>query len=215
MDEQGQRRRRRIAALAVILPIAVGLAIAALAHFVGDEETVAKPSTQRRPARHRIEAATPAEAGTDAPRVRLTDGGSGRSFDGALPAGEPYAVVFISTRCEAIGGFLRRVAADLEPGEAAVLAISADPRVDSPAAVRGWLSRNRIRPGGSFHYLLGDEAELRGYWNAWGFAGPEAECPESVPAHLVSGADKNIGILDITPTSSASLLTAPLRGMAE
>jgi cytochrome oxidase Cu insertion factor (SCO1/SenC/PrrC family) len=216
MDEQAQRRRRRIAALAVVLPIAAGLVIAAIVHFLGGEEDkVAKPSAQAQSRPHRVEAATPAEAGSDVPRVRLTEGGSGKPFDGASLAGEPYAVLFISTRCEAIGGFLRRVAADLEPGEAAVLAISADPRVDSPGAVRAWLSHNHIKLGGSVHYLLGDEGELRGYWNAWGFAGPVAECAESIPAHLVSGTGENTGILDIAPDSPASLLTAPLRGMAK
>jgi cytochrome oxidase Cu insertion factor (SCO1/SenC/PrrC family) len=214
MDEQAQRRRRRIAALAVVLPILTGLAIAALAHFLGgEEEDVAKPRAQRQPTLQ-VEAVIPTEAGAPAPRVRLAEATAGRSFDGASLGDEPYAVVFISTRCEAIGGFLRRVAADLEPGEGAVLAISADPRVDSPGAVRAYLSHNRIEPRGPVHYLVGDEDELRGYWNAWGFAGPVAECAGSIPAHLVSGAGRNAGILDVGGGSPASLLTTPLRGMA-
>jgi cytochrome oxidase Cu insertion factor (SCO1/SenC/PrrC family) len=214
MDERNASRRRRIAALAVVLPIAAGLAIAALAHFVGGEETeVDKPRPL--PRHQLVEAATPAATGSPAPRVRLTEGGSGQRFDGASLGSEPYAVVFISTRCATIGGFLHRVAAELEPGEAAVLAISADPRVDSPEAVRAWLSRNRIEPGGVVHYLLGTEDELRGYWNAWGFDGPAAKCAESVPVHLVSGAGKNAGILDAAPDSPASLLTEPLRGMSK
>ena len=214
MDERTRSRRKLIATLAVVLPIAAGLVIAAIAHFVGGEETeVAKPQPHQQ---HRlVEAATPAAAGSPAPRVRLTEGGSGQSFDGATLGSEPYAVLFISTRCGAIGGFLRRVATELEAGEAAVLAISADPRVDSPAAVRAWLSRNRIGPGGSFHFLIGDEDQVRGYWNAWGFDGPVAECTDSIPAHLVSGADKNAGVLDVAPDSPASLLTEPLRGMAK
>lgn len=216
MDEQAQRRRRRIAALAVVAPIAAGLVIAAGAHFIGGEEgEVTTQSTAARPARQLVEGAGPAAAGSDAPRVRLAEGGSGKGFDSGTLGGEPYAVVFISTRCGALGGFLERVAADLEPGEGAVLAISADPKVDSPGAVRAYLSHNHINPGSSVHYLLGDEGELRGYWNAWGFAGPVAECPESAPAHLVSGAGQNTGVLDVGPTSPASLLTTPLRGMAK
>jgi cytochrome oxidase Cu insertion factor (SCO1/SenC/PrrC family) len=214
MDEQAQRRRRRIAALAVVLPIATGLAIAALVHFIGNEETdVAKPAALQQP-HHLVEAATPTDAGSPAPRVRLTEGGSGKSFDSASLGSRPYAVVFISTRCEAIGGFLRRVAADLGPGEAAVLAISADPKIDSPGATRAYLSRNQLKPGGPVHFLIGGEDELRGYWNAWGFSGPVAKCGESIPVHLVSGADKNTGVLDVAPGSPASLLTSPLRGMA-
>jgi cytochrome oxidase Cu insertion factor (SCO1/SenC/PrrC family) len=214
MDERDASRRKLIATLAVVLPIAAGLVIAAVAHFVGGGETDIQ---KRRPQQqHRlVEAATPAAAGSPAPRVRLTEGGSGKSFDGATLGSEPYAVLFISTRCEAIGGFLHRVAAELEAGEAAVLAISSDPQVDSPGAVRAWLSRNRIEPAGSVHYLIGDEGELRGYWNAWGFDGPAAKCTDSIPAHLVSGADKNAGVLDVAPDSPASLLTEPLRGMAK
>jgi hypothetical protein len=216
MDERTQRRRRRIAALAVTLPILAGLVIAAVVHFVGGEETdVTKPEGEGRAPAHLVEAATPAEAGSPAPRVRLTEGGSGRSFDGASLGSEPYAVVFISSRCEAIGGFLRRVGAELGPGEGAVLAISADPGVDSPGAVGKFLSRNHLRPGGPVRYLIGDEDELRGYWNAWGFDGPAARCADSIPAHLVSGASRNTGVLDVAPDSPASLLTSPLRGMAK
>jgi cytochrome oxidase Cu insertion factor (SCO1/SenC/PrrC family) len=214
MDERATSRRKLIATLAVVLPIAAGLVIAAIAHFVGGGETdIQKPRPQQQ---HRlVEAATPAAAGSPAPRVRVTEGGSGKSFDGSTLGGEPYAVLFISTRCEAIGGFLHRVAAELEAGEAAVLAISADPRIDSPGAVRSWLSRNRIEPGGSVHYLTGDEHELRGYWNVWSFDGPAAKCTDSLPAHLVSATDKNAGVLDVAPDSPASLLTEPLRGMAK
>jgi hypothetical protein len=215
MDERAQSRRRRIAALAVALPILAGLLIAAVVHFFGGEETaVIKPQGEPTAARALVEAPSPAEAGTPAPRVRLAEGGSGRDFDGASLGSEPYAVLFISSRCEAIGGVLHRVAAELGPGEGAVLAISADPKVDRPGAVANFLSREHLRAGGSVHYLIGSEGELRGYWNAWGFDGPAARCAESVPAHLVSGAGKNTGVLDLEPDSPATLLTSALRGMA-
>jgi hypothetical protein len=105
------------------------------------------------------------------------------------------------------------VAAELEPGEGGVLAISADPGVDSPPAVRAYLAHHDLRPGGPVRLLLGDEDELRGYWNAWGFAGPRAGCADSVPAHLVSGANKNAGVLDVAPDSAAALLRTPLRSL--
>jgi cytochrome oxidase Cu insertion factor (SCO1/SenC/PrrC family) len=216
VDEAAQLRRRRIAALAVGLPILAGLVIAALVYFLGHESTeVTKPEGEGRVKPHLVEAASGAEAGTPAPRVRLTEAGSGKELDGATLAGEPYAVLFISTRCAAIGGFLHRVAADLGPGEGAVLAISADPELDTPAAARAYLSHAHLSPGGPVHFLIGDEGEVRGYWNAWGFNGPDRECPESVPLHLVSGAGLNTGVLDAAPDSPASLLTSPLRGMAK
>jgi cytochrome oxidase Cu insertion factor (SCO1/SenC/PrrC family) len=217
IDEEAQLRRRRIAALAVALPILAGLLIAGIVYIAGgNEETdITKPEGEATASRHLVEAATPAEAGTPAPRVRLTEGGTGKDFDGASLGSEPYAVVFISTRCASLGGFLRRVAADLGPGEGAVLAISADPQVDSPDAVARYLSQNQLQPGGPVRYLLGDEDELRGYWNAWGFDGPAPNCTESIPAYLVSGAGKNAGILDVAPSSPAALLTSPLSGMAK
>lgn len=215
MDEREQIRRRRIAALAVVLPIVVGVVIAGIVYLAGGEEAqVTKPEGEATATRQLVEAATPAEAGTQAPRVRLTEGGSGKSFDGASLGSEPYAVVFISSRCDAIGGFLHRVAAELGPGEGAVLAISADPAVDSPGAVARFMSQEHLKAGGPVRYLIGSEDELRGYWNAWGFDGPAARCAESIPAHLVSGAGKNTGVLDVGPDSPATLLTDPLSGMA-
>ena len=217
IDEDAQLRRWRLAALAVALPILVGIVIAGVVYLAGgsEETDVTKPEGEATAALPLLEAATPAQAGTPAPRVRLTEGGSGKAFDGASLGGEPYAVVFISSRCTAFGGLLARVAAELEPGEGAVLAITADPQVDSPDAVARFLSQAQLKAGGPVRYLIGSEDELRGYWNAWGFDGPGAECPESIPAHLVSGAGKNAGVLDVAPDSPAALLTSPLRGMAK
>jgi cytochrome oxidase Cu insertion factor (SCO1/SenC/PrrC family) len=215
MDEDAQRRRRRIAMLAITLPILAGFVIAGVVYLAGGEETeVTKPEGETVAARHSVEAGTAAEAGTPAPRVRLTEGGSGEGFDGASLGNEPYAVIFISSRCETIGGFLYRVAAELGPGEGAVLAISADPAVDTPAAAHAYLSHNHLKAGGPVHFLVGSEDELRGYWNAWGFDGPAAKCAESIPAHLVSGMGKNTGVLDLAPDSPAALLADPLQGMA-
>lgn len=216
MDEDDQRRRRRLALLAVTLPILAGIVIAGIVYLAGGEETdVTTPKGEEQIERHLVEAAAPAEAGTPAPRVRLAEAGSGNAFDGASLGSEPYAVVFLTSRCAGFGGFLERVATELGPGEGAVLAISADPAVDSPAAAAEFLSQNHIPAGGPVHFLIGSEDELRGYWNAWGFDGPAASCAESLPAHLVSGAGKNAGILDVEPDSPASLLTGPLRGMAK
>jgi cytochrome oxidase Cu insertion factor (SCO1/SenC/PrrC family) len=215
-DEAAQMRRRRIAALAIGLPILAGLIIASLVYFLGNENTeVTTPKGEEAIEHHLVEAATPAEAGSPAPRVRLAEGGSGKRFDGASLAGEPYAVVFTSTKCAPIGKFLGRVAAELEAGEAAVLAISAEPRADTPAAVKAYMAKAKLKPGGPVNYLVGSEDELRGLWNAWGFDGPSAECPDSIPAHLVSEDGKNTGVLDVAADSPASLLTTPLRGMAK
>ena len=111
----------------------------------------------------------------------------------------------------AIGAYLARVARDLGgEGDGYVLVISADPRLDTPHAVRTWLARNRIPSGGPLRFLAGDEDEVRGYWNAWGFNGPSAECPEVVTAHLVAGSGVDTGILDLEARGPVQALTGPL-----
>jgi cytochrome oxidase Cu insertion factor (SCO1/SenC/PrrC family) len=217
--DQSSSRRKLIAALAVVVPITVGLIIVVLGHFLGHEESNVAKEKEAPEVAARIErqtAAAPAAAGTPAPRVRLTDGASGRSFDSASIGSDPYAVVFINTNCEAIGTYLGRAASELKAKGAtdAVLAISADPTVDTPAAAGAWASKHKLK-GGPVHFLIGDEGELRGFWNAWGFGGPSAACPPSVPAHLVDGAGENDGIVDLDPTGPPSLLTDALVGMAK
>ncbi|HEY0277189.1 MAG TPA: SCO family protein [Solirubrobacterales bacterium] len=219
MNEQEKSRRKRIATLVVVLPLVAGMIIVALGHFLGHEESNVAKEKEAPEVVEKIErqtAAAPAASGTPAPRVRLTNGATGQSFDSASIGSDPYAVVFINTKCEAIGGYLGQVAAELKAkGDAdAVLAISADPAVDTPAAVVAWVGKHELK-GGPVHYLIGDEDELRGLWNAWGFGGPSPACPPSVPAHLVDGAGENDGIVDLDPTGASSLLTDALVGMAK
>ncbi|MCW2979977.1 MAG: alkyl hydroperoxide reductase/Thiol specific antioxidant/Mal allergen [Solirubrobacterales bacterium] len=217
--DQSSRRRKRIATLAVVVPIAVGMIIVALGHFLGHEESNVAKEKEAPEVAAKIErqtAAAPAAAGTPAPRVRLTNGATGESFDSSSIGSDPYAVVFINTKCEAIGKYLGRVASELKAkGDAdAVLAISADPAVDTPEAVSAWVAKHKLK-GGPVHYLIGDEGELGGLWNAWGFGGPSSACPPSVPAHLVDGAGENDGIVDLDPAGPPSILTDALVGMAK
>jgi cytochrome oxidase Cu insertion factor (SCO1/SenC/PrrC family) len=214
--DQSSSRRKTIATLAVVVPIVVGLIIVALGHFLGHEHTdIAKPKEAAQAEVERRTAAAPAAAGTPAPRVRLSDGATGARFDSSSLGSDPYAVVFITSKCEAVGAYLGRAAAELKAaGDAdAVLAISADPEVDTPEAVRAWVAKHKLK-GGPVHYLVGDEDELQGFWNAWGFDGPSSACPPSVPAHLVDGAGENDGIVDLDPAGPPSVLTDALAGMA-
>jgi cytochrome oxidase Cu insertion factor (SCO1/SenC/PrrC family) len=217
--DQSSSRRKRIAALAVILPVTVGVIIVLLGHLLGHENSeIAKPreASEVEAEVERQTAPAPAAAGTPAPRVRLTNGATGESFDSASIGNDPYAVVFINTKCEAIGKYLGRVASELKAkGDPdAVLAISADPAVDTPEAVSAWVAKHKLK-GGPVHYLIGDEDELGGLWNAWGFGGPSSACPPSVPAHLVDGAGENDGIVDLDPAGPPSILTDALVGMSK
>jgi cytochrome oxidase Cu insertion factor (SCO1/SenC/PrrC family) len=208
-------RRKLIATLAVVGPLAVGLLIAVIAHLVGGGETeTSKPPPSAVPQRQ--VAAAAAAAGTPAPRVRLTEGATGKPFDSASLGTTPYAVVFISAKCGAVGDYLGKAAAELRhKGDPdAVLAITSDPAGDTPKAVSAYLAAHHLE-GAPFHFLTGDEKELRGYWNAWGLTAPSPTCPDSVPAHLVAGSGENAGLIDLDPQSPASLLTDALAGMAK
>jgi cytochrome oxidase Cu insertion factor (SCO1/SenC/PrrC family) len=218
MNERERNRRKTIATLTVVLPVIAGLIIVALGHFLGNEETdVAKPkeATQVEAEAERQTAAAPAAAGTPAPRVRLTEAATGKRFDSSSLGSEPYAVVFVTTKCEAIGAYLGKAATELSAeGDAdAVLAISGDPGVDSKEAVAAYLAKHGLK-GGPLHYLVGTEDELSGFWNAFGFDGPSSACPPSVPAYLVNGKDENAGIVDLDPHGSPTLLDDALAGMA-
>ena len=46
-----------------------------------------------------------------------------------------------------------------------VLAVSVDPKGDTPAAVRAYERRMHLEP--NFHYLIGTRAQLHRVWNAW------------------------------------------------
>lgn len=218
MNEQEKARRKKIAALTVILPILAGIVIVVAGNLFGQEstETKKKPAPVQREKVERTEAANPTETGSPAPRVRLEEPATGKQFDSGSLGETPFAVVFISTRCEGAGKFLGEVAEGLEGGLGAILAITAAPEIDTPKAVRGWLAKHGIAKGSPLHYLVGDEAEVQGYWNAWGFNGPVAKCGGSIPAHLVGsskGQFVNTGILDIDPEGEAELMAESIRSL--
>ena len=218
MNEQEKARRKKIALLTVILPIMAGIAIVVAGNLFGQEstETKKKPAAVQREKVERTEAPNPTETGSPAPRVRLEEPATGKQFDSDSLGETPFAVVFVSTRCEGAGKFLGEVAEGLEGGRGAILAITAAPEIDTPKAVRGWLAKHGFAKGSPLHYLVGDEAEVQGYWNAWGFNGPVVKCGGSIPAHLVGsskGKYVNTGILDIDPEGEAELMAESIRSL--
>jgi len=217
MNEQERNRRKKIAALTVVLPVLAGLAIVVIGHLLGHESSEVKEPDETTEARVERQAAPAlAAAGTPAPRVRLTEAATGAGFDSTSLGGEGYAVVFASTKCGPIGEYLGRVARKLGgSGGGAILVVSADPEVDTPEAVKAWYAEHHVPAGGPLHYLVGDEGELRGLWNAFGFSGPSSGCPGSVPAHLVNGSSENTGVIDLQPDGPVDALTDPLTGQSK
>ena len=114
-------------------------------------------------------------AGKPAPAFRLADARGGTLSSSSLE-GAPYAVTFLYTACPdvcpIIGEEIRRALSELGPDarRLRVVAISVDPRGDTPDAVRLWLRRHR-EPS-NFHYLVGSRAELQPVWKAY-FAAPQ------------------------------------------
>ena len=87
--------------------------------------------------------------------------------------------------CPLIGSQLRETLERLadDAPRVAVVAVSVDPRGDTPAAVRAWLARQRAPR--RFHYLVGSQRELAPVWRAW-YAAPQIPGdPESAHTAIV------------------------------
>ncbi len=128
-------------------------------------------------------------AGRPAPRIRLADARDGATLDTRTLAGAPYLVTFLYANCPdvcpLIGDELRATLAQLGTAgrSVRVVAVSVDPRGDTPAAVRTWLARHR-EPS-AFHYLVGSEQQLAPVWRAW-YAAPQiAGDPDSAHSAVV------------------------------
>ncbi|HET6448173.1 MAG TPA: SCO family protein [Conexibacter sp.] len=178
-----ERRRLRAAVAAVLLTFACS-SLAACGSASSERDAAAVGA-------HRFavaESLPPGLADRAAPHIRLADARGG-IFDTRSLAGKPYLVTFLYTNCPdvcpLIGAQLRdtldRLGADA--GRVGVVAVSVDPRGDTPASVRAWLLREREPT--QFHYLIGSQQQLRPVWSAW-YAAPQIPGdPESAHTAIV------------------------------
>jgi protein SCO1 len=114
--------------------------------------------------------------GRTAPGFRLRDGRGGVVDTRAL-RGRPYAVTFLYTRCPDVCPALAEDLRDALAGtNAAAVAVSVDPRGDTPAAVRGFAARLRLGP--RFRYAIGSRKALEPVWRAY-FASPQIGDPRT------------------------------------
>ena len=117
----------------------------------------------------------PGLVGRPAPPIRLADARGG-TFTTRSLVGKPYLVTFLYANCPdvcpLIGAQLRETLERLgsDARRVGVVAVSVDPRGDTPEAVRTWLRRQR-QPA-QFRYLVGDEEALAPVWKAW-YAAPQ------------------------------------------
>jgi protein SCO1/2 len=109
--------------------------------------------------------------GRPAPAFRLRDGRGG-IIDTRTLRGRPYAVTFLYTRCPDVCPAIAEDLRDALRGtEATAVAVSVDPRGDTPRAVRAFAAQHRLPA--SFRYAIGDRAQLATVWSAY-FAAPQS-----------------------------------------
>jgi len=120
------------------------------------------------PAQRTFEGVEVAPPHTSAP-LSLKDA-SGRRYTLAKLRGRNVLVTFLYTHCPdvcpLIASSLNTVLRTIGPqAKVDVLAVSVDPKGDTPQAVRAYAKKMRLDP--RFHYLIGSRAELRKVWTAW------------------------------------------------
>lgn len=128
-------------------------------------------------------ASTPAVTGgfagslrPDAPAADFTlDDQDGRPVRVARLRGEPVVVTFMYTTCKndcpTMTQQLRGALDDLGH-DVPVLAVSVDPKNDTPERARAFLARQQMT--GRMRFLLGDEAQLQRVWRTFGVQ-PQAD----------------------------------------
>lgn len=110
--------------------------------------------------------------GRPAPDFTLSDA-RGRPVDTRRLAGQPYLVTFLYTNCPpgdtcpTIAAELRQALEQLGPRarDLTVLAVSVEPKGDTPMAARRWLRRYRLPD--NFRFLVGSEQELEPVWDSY------------------------------------------------
>jgi protein SCO1/2 len=122
--------------------------------------------------------------GRPAPDFRLSDA-RGRRVDTRRLAGQPYLVTFLYTNCPpgdtcpTIAAELRQALERLGPraDDLTVLAVSVEPKGDTPAAARRWLRRYRLPD--NFRFLVGSRRELEPVWESYYVGSQDATSEQS------------------------------------
>jgi protein SCO1/2 len=144
--------RRSVAALALLVVCA----------GCGSSSSVQSPQAQLR--------GTELSPPSAAPSFTLEDQ-SGRAVSLAAQRGHYVVVTFLYTHCPdvcpVIAGNLNRALATPVARRAGlrVLAVSVDPKRDTPRAVRRYVRVHRLLP--AFRYLTGSQAQLERVWKAY------------------------------------------------
>lgn len=108
-----------------------------------------------------------------APPLKLTDI-DGRTIDIRDLRGAPVLVTFVYATCPDVCPLIMSSLAQARRDAGAagkstrVIAVSVDPKGDTPSVVRRFLQRRGV--SGFVDYVIGSRAELEPVWSAWGVA---------------------------------------------
>ena len=154
-----------LAAIAVVVLLLVGLAVA-----TASRETRSSPATTQLFDGGPFRGSEP-PARIPLPVFALRDY-TGAVMSSASLRGKVTVLTFLDTKCKEacpiIAGQIASTAALLAPderGQVVFVAITSDPRDDTPAAIRAFLRRHRAL--GTLHYLSGPVPTLRRLWHSF------------------------------------------------
>ncbi len=195
---------RRVAPVLILM--ALSAALAGCGGSSGDGADAASapaatsaPATTSAPVAFEGGTVSPVRA---APPLRLADS-DGRTVDITDYRGRPVLVTFVYATCPDVCPLimqnLRRVRRDAGPlgRRMRVIAVSVDPKGDTPAVVRRFLRVQHLQ--GFVRYLVGTRAQLEPVWDAWQIA---RDVPRDQP-ELVEHSALIYGV-----TASGNLATA-------
>jgi protein SCO1/2 len=155
--------KARISTLAVVL-------LAALVAGCGGSGSgkSGKPDVETKPSPFQGAVADPPKP---APPLKLKDS-TGKAFDLASFKGKAVLVTFLYVHCPDI---CPTIAANLhtslkllgpQASRVQVVAVSTDPRGDTPKTVKTFLSKHRVQ--GEMRYLIASKSKLAAVWKQWG-----------------------------------------------
>jgi protein SCO1 len=168
---------------------------------------------------HHFDAAAVLEPARPAPALALRNY-LGQPVNIDSYRGKVVLVTFLYTTCPdicpLITSDLRVALNEMGPKEAAkvqIIAVSVDPRVDTPKSVAAFLARHEMT--GRMQYLIGTRKELAKVWQAWGVGSEQdAEQPQFVNhtgiVYGVSASGKRLTLYDASFQPSEIVHDVPL-----
>lgn len=139
-----------------------------------------------------------------APPIALHDD-RGRAVRLSDFRGNWVAVAFLYTHCPDVCPLIAQNlnAALAKAPDLRVVAVSVDPKGDTPAAVRAYARSHRL--SSTFHYLIGSQLQLQPVWHAWHVAtvpGPSKTVTHSAFEVLVDPSGRERAYYDAKVTAA-------------